>query len=235
MAAGLMYLLGRQRGKRRRRALPAAANLAARRVTDLAEAARRLRPRSRNGLITRGRPHRVTFLGEHPWTVFGAAASILAAGMWGLWRREPGHIRMATTIEAPIERVFDAWSRFEDFPRFMPMVAQVRPVGDDRWQWTISEPGGELIEFVSRVTQRDRPHMIAWATDGGAVGEHSGTVRFRPTDSGTRMEIEMSRHAVGGAVGEGAAVAAGVDPERALREGLAAFKTRLEAAAHQGV
>jgi uncharacterized membrane protein len=232
LAAGVMYLLGRQRGKRRRRALPAAANLAARRVTDLAEAARRLRPRSRNGRITLGRPHPVTFLGEHPWTVFGAAASVLAAGMWGLWRRAPGHIRMATTIEAPIERVFDAWSRFEDFPRFMPMVAQVRQVGDDRWQWTISEPDGASIEFVSRVTQRDRPHVIGWATDGGMVGEHSGTVRFRSTDSGTRMEVEMSRHASGGAVGEGVAVAAGVDPERALREGLAAFKARLEEARH---
>lgn len=235
MAAGLMYLLGRQRGKRRRSALPAAANFAARRVTDLAEAARGLRPRSRNGRITLGRRHRVTRVGEHPWAVFGAAASVLAAGMWGLWRREPGKMRMATTIEAPIERVFDAWSRFEDFPRFMPMVSQVRPVGEDRWQWTISEPGGASIEFLSRVTQRDRPHLIAWATDGGAVAEHSGTVRFRPKDSATRMEIEISRRASGGGVGEGVAVAAGVDPERALRDGLAAFKARLEEAAHQGV
>ena len=234
VAVGLMALLGRQRRKRRRGALPAA-KLAAKRVTDFTEAARRLRPRSHNGRITLGRPHRVTFLGEHPFAVFGVAASALAAGIWGLWRRKPRQMRIATTIEAPIERVFDAWSRFEDFPRFMPMVAQVRPVGDDRWQWTISEPDGASIEFVSRITQRDRPHLIAWATDGGMVGEHSGVVRFRTTDSGTRMEIEMSRHASDGPVGDGVAVAAGVDPERALREGLAAFKARVEEAAHQGV
>lgn len=156
IAAGLVYLLGRQRGKRRHSALPAAVNLAAdamagarqaisrvnarARVTDLADAARRLRPRWRNGRITLRHPHQLTFLDEHRWAVFGAAASVLAAGMWELWRREPGQMRMATTIEAPIERVFDAWSRFEDFPGFMPMVAQVRPAGDDRWQWTISEP-----------------------------------------------------------------------------------------------
>src|SRR5919204_3144544 len=152
---------------------------APRRVADFKEAARRLRPEWRNGRITLRRRHPVSFLEDHRWALLGVAAGVLAAGVWGLWRREPGQVRVATTVHAPIERVFDAWSRFEDFPRFMPMVAQVRPVGDDRWQWTSSEPGGELIDFVSRVTQRDRPHMIAWATDCGAVGEHSGTVRFR--------------------------------------------------------
>jgi hypothetical protein len=30
------------------------------------------------------------------------------------------------------------------------MVAQVRPVGDDRWRWTISEPGGTSTDAISR-------------------------------------------------------------------------------------
>ena len=248
--AGLIYLLERQRGKRHGSALPDAMNLAVdamagarqaisrvnagRRVTDLADAARLLRPLWRNGRITLRHPHRLAFLDEHRWAVVGVAAGVLAAGAWGIWRREPGRTRMATTIDAPIERVFDAWSRFEDFPGFMPMVAHVRSVGDDRWRWTISEPGGATIDFVSRVTQRDRPHLIAWATDGGAVAEHRGTVRFRPKDSGTRMQIEMAWRPSGGAVGEGVAIPASVDRERALRDGLAAFKARLEAAAHLG-
>jgi uncharacterized membrane protein len=255
-----MFLLGRPRRKRRRPALPAAASLAAAlpaaaslagavagarqamsrvnapaRVTDLAEATRRLRPEWRNGRIMLRRRRRVAFLQEHPWAVFGTAASLLAAGMWRRWRREPGKMRMATTIEAPIERVFDAWSRFEDFLRLMPMVAEVRPAGDDRWQWTVANPDGASIHCVSRVTQRDRPHAIAWATDGGAVAQHSGSVRFRPTaKSGTRVKIEISRPASSDAGGEGVAVTTGLDLERALRAGLAAFKARVEAA-HQGV
>src|SRR5262245_7471696 len=127
------------------------------RVTDLAEAARRLRPEWRNGRLALRRRRRMAFLQEHPWAVFGMAASLLAAGMWQLWRHEPGKMRMATTIEAPIERVFDAWSRFEDFLRLMPMVAEIRPAGDDRWQWTVANPGGASIQCVSWVTQRDRP------------------------------------------------------------------------------
>lgn len=205
---------------------------APRRVTDLADAARRLRPQWRNGRITLRRRHSVTFLEEHRWALFGVAAGVLAAGIWGLWRREPGEVRLAATVHAPVERVFDAWSRFEDFPRFMPMVAEVRSVGEDRWRWTIAGPAGAPIEFVSAVTRRDRPRFIGWATEDGAVVEHSGSARFRPTaDGGTRVEIRMCWRPAGGGVGEGVAFMSGLDPERALRDGLAGFKARLEAEA----
>src|SRR5262249_49094587 len=133
------------------------------------------------------------------WALVGVAAGVIAAGMWGLWRREPGQVRMATTVHAPIERVFDAWSRFQDFPRFMPMVAEVRPAGEERWHWVIAGPAGAPIEFDSIVTRRDRPRLIEWTSADGAVVEHSGSARFRPTaDAGTRVEISMSWRPVGG-------------------------------------
>jgi uncharacterized membrane protein len=137
---------------------------------------------------------------------------------------------VATTVQAPVERVFDACSRFEDFPRFMPMIAEVRPVGDDHWHWRISQPVGASIEFEFWVTQRDRPRLIAWATDN----EHSGTVRFRPAaEGGTRVEIATSWRPSGERADDWAAMAVRLDPERALHDGLAAFKARLEAEVHQ--
>jgi uncharacterized membrane protein len=205
---------------------------APRRVADFAEAARRvsaMRPQWRNGRISLRRRHPMSFLEDHRWALLGVAAGVLAAGMWGLWRREPGQVRMAATIHAPVERVFDAWSRFEEFPRFMPMVAEVRPIGEDRWHWVIAGPAGAPIEFDSVVTRRDRPRLIAWTTVEGALVEHSGTARFRPTaDGGTRVEITMSWRPAGGGVGETVAFMSGMDPEHALRDGLAGFKARLE-------
>jgi uncharacterized membrane protein len=205
---------------------------APRRIADFTDAARRvssLRPQWRGGRFTLRRRHPVSFLEDHRWALLGVAAGVLAAGMWGLWRREPGQVRVATTIHAPIERVFDAWSRFEDFPRFMPMVAEVRPAGEDRWHWVIAGPAGAPIEFDSVVTRRDRPRLIAWTTVEGALVEHSGTARFRPTaDSGTRVEIVMSWRPAGGGLGESVAFMSGVDPDHALRDGLAAFKARLD-------
>ena len=276
LGAGLMYLLDREHGERRRSELseslayavndaaerfPAVASAAAdavagarqaasrletprfvsdltarldapRRIADFKEAARRassMRPQWRDGRVILRRRHPVSFLEDHRWALIGVAAGVLAAGMWGLWRREPGQVRVATTVHAPIERVFDAWSRFEDFPRFMPMVSEVRPVGEDRWHWVIAGPAGATIEFDAVVTRRERPRLIAWTTVEGAVVEHSGTARFRPTaDGGTRVEVTMSWRPAGGGFGESVAFMSGMDPEHALREGLAAFKARLE-------
>jgi uncharacterized membrane protein len=205
---------------------------APRRVADFRDAARRvsaLRPAWGGGRFTLRRRHPVSFLEEHRWALVGVAAGVIAAGMWGLWRREPGQVRMATTVHAPMERVFDAWSRFEDFPRFMPMVAEVRSTGEDSWHWVIAGPAGAPIEFDSMVTRRDRPRLIAWTSADGALVEHSGTARFRSTaDSGTRVDITMSWRPAGGGLGETVAFMSGVDPEHALRDGLAGFKARLE-------
>ena len=205
---------------------------APRRVADITDRARRLsgmRPQWRNGRVTLRRRHPVSFLEEHRWALLGVAAGVVAAGIWGLWRREPGQVRTAITIQAPVERVFDAWARFEDFPRFMPTVAEVRPAGEDRWLWVIAGPGGAPIQFESVVTRRERPRLIAWTTVESAVVEHSGTARFRPTaDGGTRLEVTMSWRPAGGGIGEGVAVMSGSDPEHVLREGLDGFKARLE-------
>jgi hypothetical protein len=72
MVAGLMYLVNRQRGKRRRRARSS-------------------------------RSHRLTFLREHPWAVFGGAASVLAARMWRRWRRQPAAHRSGSSPESRSE------------------------------------------------------------------------------------------------------------------------------------
>ena len=202
---------------------------APRRVGDFRRRVAPLGASWRDGRFTLRRRHPVSFLEEHRWALVGVAAGVIAAGMWGLWRREPGQVRMATTVHAPIERVFEAWSRFQDFPRFMPMVAEVRPTGEDRWHWVIAGPAGAPIEFDSMVTRRDRPRLIEWTSVDGAVVEHSGTARFRPTaDAGTRVELTMSWRPVGGGIGETVAFMSGLDPEHALRDGLAGFKARLE-------
>jgi uncharacterized membrane protein len=258
LGAGLMYLLDPERGEERRAQLgdslacavndvsaqtprvvsDLAARLdAPRRVAEVRAAARRastLRPVWGNGGVVRLRRRApVTgFLEEHRWSLLGLAAGVLAAGVWGLWRREPGQVRVATTVQAPVERVFDAWSRFEDFPRFMPMVAEVRRAGEDRWHWVLAGPGGTPIEFDAVVTRRDRPRAIAWTTVEGALVEHGGSARFRPLgDDSTRVEVTMSWRPAGGGAGEAVAFVSGLDPDHALREGLAAFKARLESEA----
>jgi uncharacterized membrane protein len=198
-------------------------------ISELSSVARRpalLRPEWRGGRLSL---RRRGFIEDHRWSLLGLAAGVVAAGVWGLWRREAGQVRASIVVRAPIERVFDAWSRFEDFPRYMPSVREVRRVGADRLHWVIAGPAGAPVEFDAVVTRRDRPRAIAWTTVEGALVEHGGSARFRPAGDGSQVEVAMWWRPAGGGLGESVAWLSGSDPGHMLEEALQAFKRRLEA------
>ena len=90
------------------------------------------------------------------------------------------------TVDAPVERVYEFWTRFENFPRFMPAVREVRTTGADRTHWVINGPGGTPLEFESIVDPARAPNSLAWRTVEGALVAHGGTARFRPAGPGPR-------------------------------------------------
>lgn len=196
-------------------------------IASVVREPRALRPSWRGGRLMLRR--RRSFLDEYRWSLLGIAAGIVAAGLWGLWRREPGEVRESVTVDAPPERVYEAWTRFEDFPRFMPAVREVRPTAPDRTRWVISGPAGAPLEFESIVTRRDPPHAVSWRTVEGALVSHGGTARFRSAGAGrTRVEVTMWWRPAGGGLGEGVATLSGIDPAHVLREGLERFKAEVE-------
>lgn len=202
-------------------------------VSELASVARdprSLRPAWRHGRLTlRRRSPAGELLERYRWSLLGVAAGVLAAGAWGLWRREPGEVRESITVDAPPERVYETWTAFERFPRFMPVVREVRATGPDRNRWVITGPAGAPIEFESIVTRREPPGALAWHTVEGALVSHGGTARFRPSGTGaTRIDVVMWWRPAAGAVGEGVAALSGLDPARVLREGLRRFKAEVE-------
>jgi uncharacterized membrane protein len=202
-------------------------------VSDIASVARdprSIRPMWRRGRLTFQRRHSLaSLLDQHRWSLLGVAAGILAAGVWGLSRREPGEVRESVTVNAPPQRVYDTWTRFENFPRFMPAVREVRSTGADRNHWVINGPAGTPVEFESVVTRREAPNALAWQTVEGALVSHAGTARFRPAGAGrTRIDVTMCWRPAAGGIGEGVATLSGIDPAHVLREGLGRFKAELE-------
>jgi uncharacterized membrane protein len=201
-------------------------------IASVARDPRAIRPTWRDGRLTLQR-RRAGFLDRYRWSFLGVAAGILAAGVWGLWRREPGEVRESVTVNAPPERVYEAWTQFENFPRFMPAVREVRSTGTDRTHWVVSGPAGAPVEFESVVTRRQPPSALAWRTVEGALVSHGGTARFRPAGpDATRIDVTMWWRPAGGGIGEGVATLSGVDPAHVLREGLERFKGDLEQGQH---
>jgi uncharacterized membrane protein len=72
-------------------------------------------------------------------------------------------------VNAPADTVYQFWRNFENFPRFMEHVEEVRPLGgDDRMShWKIKGPLGKSVEFDAELT-RDKPGKeIGWNSRGG--------------------------------------------------------------------
>jgi uncharacterized membrane protein len=241
------------RGPRRRAELRDA--LAEVRDSDLVERARRLEPweavrgfgagvlesPALGALVSRGRRaapfrrRRASVLQARDWALLGGFVAAMAAGLWLLRRARGGgrgvEVMRTMTVEAPVDRVYEFWNDFENFPRFLSHVREVRRTGPDRTHWVVNGPGGTPVEWDAAVTRRVPNQEIAWRTLEGALVDHEGTVRFRPAGTNaTRIEVHMRYRPAGGALGHGVAALFGDDPEHIIGEDLARVAAQLRGA-----
>ena len=142
-------------------------------------------------------------------------------------RRGEISVQKTITVAAPIEAVFDLWSRPDQFPRFMEHVRDVE-IDGPRTRWRVDGPAGKSIEFVSSVTRVEPQRSFAWHTLPDQPIEHAGTVRFDEVDGGTRVHVQMRYHPPGGLVGHAVAHLLGWDPKRRIDDDLVRMKALLE-------
>ncbi|MBS1118506.1 MAG: cyclase [Deltaproteobacteria bacterium] len=141
---------------------------------------------------------------------------------------EPIAVHKAITVRAPVEDVFDLWSRVENFPRFMEHVRHVERIDDKRSRWTVDGPGGVPIRFETELTHTEPGREIAWRTVPGQAVEHSGRVRFERAFEGARIEVDMTYRPPGGIVGHAIAHLLRSDPKARMDQDLVRMKTLLE-------
>jgi uncharacterized membrane protein len=138
-------------------------------------------------------------------------------------------IHKAIHVAAPVERVWELWSDFESWPRFMSHLKEVRRTGAERSHWIAKGPGGKGVEWDAVTTQSIPNEVIAWKTVEGSTIEHRGRVYFNPDErGGTLIEIRMSYNPPAGAVGHTVASLLGVDPQSAMDEDMVRLKSLLE-------
>jgi uncharacterized membrane protein len=139
-------------------------------------------------------------------------------------------IQKTIHINAPVPTVFDFWSSFDNFPRFMTNVREVRATNvEGQSHWTIAGPGGAPMEFDAVVTRFVPNEMIAWKTVEGSPIAHAGIVQFRSDEAGgTRVHIRFSYNPPGGVIGHALAALLGNDPKTKMDEDLGRLKTLIE-------
>lgn len=138
-------------------------------------------------------------------------------------------IQKTINVNAPVEEVFRFWDNFENFPRFMSHVEEVRNTGDGRSHWVVKGPAGANVAWDAHVTRRVENEEIAWSTDQSATVQNAGIVHFSPNqEGGTQVDVRMTYNPPGGAAGHTVAELLGHDPKSLMDQDLLRFKTLLE-------
>jgi uncharacterized membrane protein len=140
------------------------------------------------------------------------------------------HVVKSVPVNKPVEEAYRFWRNFENFPRFMYHVEEVRTQGDRRSHWKAKAPLGRTVEWDAEITE-DRPNeRIAWRSLAGSDVTNSGSVSFRkgPGDRGTYVTIELGYDPPGGVVGATIAKLFGREPAQQVDHDLRRFKAVLE-------
>lgn len=138
-------------------------------------------------------------------------------------------ITKTINVDAPVEWVFEFWSKYENFPRWMSHVREVRDTGDGRSHWVVDGPAGVPVGFDAELTQFLPNQTMAWKSVSGAVIRNAGVIHFEPNpDSTTRINIKFTYNPPAGAVGHAVASLFGADPKRLMDDDLARMKTLIE-------
>ncbi len=129
-------------------------------------------------------------------------------------------------IDAPLERVFDLFSDFESFPRWMRHVGEVRRTGRRYTRWRA--PQGVDMEWEVETTRFEPDQHIAWRSVGGDV-ETDAEVVFSEIDAGTtHMRVVIGYAPAAGQSGDAFARLFGRDPAAELGADLRRFKRLAE-------
>ena len=99
-------------------------------------------------------------------------------------------IEKTIDVDAPIQTVYNQWTQFEEFPRFMEGVKSVKQLDDKRLHW-VAEIGGKEKEWNARITEQLPDRRISWQSETGEYT--SGTVTFEPAGNNrTRVHLQLN-------------------------------------------
>jgi uncharacterized membrane protein len=98
-------------------------------------------------------------------------------------------IEQSIEVNVPLQTAYNQWTQFEEFPRFMEGVEEIRQVDDTHLHW-VAEIGGQRHEWDAEVTEQKPDERVAWRNTDGK--ENAGVVTFhRLDDDKTRIMVQL--------------------------------------------
>ena len=84
-------------------------------------------------------------------------------------------------VDVPVRTAYNQWTQFEEFPKFMDGVEEVRQLDDTHLHWK-AEVAGRTKEWEAEITEQHPDERVAWKSETGA--KNAGVVTFHHLDEG---------------------------------------------------
>jgi uncharacterized membrane protein len=121
-------------------------------------------------------------------TAASVAAVIISHAIGSSRDRRIVRLEDSIQVGRPLPEVFRAWSDFQEFPRYLRMLRNVRIAGS-RSDWE-AEINGKEFRWTAETTQLIPNEAIGWKSISGP--KHSGRVTFSPIGEDTLVHVTIN-------------------------------------------
>ncbi len=133
-------------------------------------------------------------------------------------------IEQSIDLDVPVRAAYDQWTQFEEFPKFMKGVEEIRQLDDRHLHW-VAELGGSRHEWDAEITEQLPDERVAWRNTDGK--DNAGVVTFHKLDDErSRVMVQIDFVPEGIKEKVGSALNA---PDRQVKGDLERFKELVEA------
>jgi uncharacterized membrane protein len=100
-----------------------------------------------------------------------------------------GKVEHSIEVHVPVTTVYNQWTQFEEFPKFMEAVKEVRQIDDDTLEWA-AEINGKVERWTAKIGEQEPDERITWHSTNGP--QNAGGVWFdRLDENTTRVHLRM--------------------------------------------
>ena len=101
-------------------------------------------------------------------------------------------VEKSVEVNVPVRTAYNQWTQFEEFPRFMHGVKEVRQITDKKTHW-VAEVGFKEKEWDADIVEQVPDQKVAWRNTTGAP--NAGVVTFQPVGADrTKVTVRMTYH-----------------------------------------
>jgi uncharacterized membrane protein len=164
-------------------------------------------------------------------SIFGINTAVKGKGPVATVKHGEGikHIKYITINQPPTE-IYRFWRNFENLPRFMEHLKEVKITGANTSHWIVKGPAGTTVEWDAVIHNEIPNKLIAWRSVETSDVNNAGSVEFNSAREGqaTDLKVEISYEPPAGKIGTTLAKLFGEEPGQQLEDDLRHLKHLLE-------